>query len=563
MSVPGRNVLTVNLEDFYHSGALKGAVQPKHWDRLESRIDRALDATLGLLESRGVHATFFVFGMTAETRPDLVARIADAGHEIASRGYKPREMSGLDADAFRASLVRTHDALLAAGAPEVLGFRASPWLARDERWVLDVLADEGYRFDASVRPIGRDYAKAARRIAHVHTSPSGRTIRVYPVSTMGVLGMRVPFSGGTWLRVLPASVVLGAMHRWSQRRTAPLVVYAMAWELDPERPEIRAVGAYDRARLYRNAPRTREILEQILGELPFGSIAEHMGRPSECRRQGRRVAPHAITTTSALHEDAPTRPVDDGTPISVVVPLYNEEATLAYLERTLRQLRDRWAGQLDARFVLVDDGSRDSTWEGLTQRFGALDWCKLVRHERNRGVSAAIMTGIDAAETEICASIDGDCSYDPTILPGMVEALGDADMVTASPYHPEGSVHNVPDWRLFLSRNLSRLYSLVLRRRFFTYTSCCRVYRRSRVLAVPLTHDDFVGIAELLVRTVARGGRVIEMPATLESRILGASKMKTARTVGRHAAFVRGLVAERLFGGSDGTPVAGSLRRIP
>ena len=123
----------------------------------------------------------------------------------------------------------------------------------------------------------------------------------------------------------------------------------------------------------------------------------------------------------------------------------------------------------------------------------------------------------------------------------MLPLVDKADLVTASPYHPLGLVRNVPAWRLFLSKSLSRLYSAVLRERIFTYTSCCRVYRRSRMRRSELRNGGFLGTAEMLIRLKAMGGRIVEVPATLESRLLGESKMKIVRTIGGHLGLLAGL----------------------
>jgi hypothetical protein len=88
---------------------------------------------------------------------------------------------------------------------------------------------------------------------------------------------------------------------------------------------------------------------------------------------------------------------------------------------------------------------------------------------------------------------------------------------------------------------LSRLYSAVLADRVHTFTSCCRVYRKSAMLDLDLVHGGFLGVAEMLIETKRRGRRVIEVPATLESRLLGESKMKIVRTIGGHLGLLRRL----------------------
>lgn len=108
------------------------------------------------------------------------------------------------------------------------------------------------------------------------------------------------------------------------------------------------------------------------------------------------------------------------------------------------------------------------------------------------------------------------------------------DMVTASPYHRNGEVRNVPGWRLFLSKSLSLMYQRVLHQNLATYTSCFRVYRRGKVVDLPVEEGGFLGIAEILGVLDLQGGTIVECPAVLEVRLLGRSKMKTFRTIIGH-----------------------------
>ena len=91
-------------------------------------------------------------------------------------------------------------------------------------------------------------------------------------------------------------------------------------------------------------------------------------------------------------------------------------------------------------------------------------------------------------------------------------------------------VRNVRSWRLVLSRGLSLLYRLVLRRKLATYTSCFRVYRRESVVRLPVREGGFLGVAEMLALLDLNGGVIVECPAVLEARLLGQSKMRTLRT---------------------------------
>ncbi len=232
--------------------------------------------------------------------------------------------------------------------------------------------------------------------------------------------------------------------------------------------------------------------------------------------------------------------------LAVVVPCYNEADSLANLAGGLARLRVAVAEEYELEIVLVDDGSHDDTWGLLHERFAGDSTIRLVQHEQNRGIAAAIATGIHAATAETVASLDADCTYEPTQLTALLSLLSDGvDVVVASPYHPAGRVVGVPPWRLALSRFASRLYGLVMRNQLHTYTSCVRVYRRSSVADLRLSHGGFVGIVELLWQVDRRGGRIVECPAVLTVRSTGQSKMRVVRTALAHLRFLAQCIWQR------------------
>jgi glycosyltransferase involved in cell wall biosynthesis len=232
--------------------------------------------------------------------------------------------------------------------------------------------------------------------------------------------------------------------------------------------------------------------------------------------------------------------------LTIVVPCFNEEESLPPLIDSIAEVEAVLAETCSVQWLFVDDGSSDGTWailESLPQSRGNVH---LVRHAQNRGICAAIRSGIDAAQTEIVASIDSDGSYDPRELARMIPLLSDdVALVTASPYHPAGEVRDVPTWRLALSRGASRLYRAVLGSKLHTFTSCFRVYRKSRVTSLPLCEDRFLGTAELIAELLRRGEIVVEHPARLKSREFGRSKLKTMQTIAGHLRLLTRLMFAR------------------
>lgn len=232
--------------------------------------------------------------------------------------------------------------------------------------------------------------------------------------------------------------------------------------------------------------------------------------------------------------------------VTVVVPCRDEEPALPRLAAALDVLETRFGHRYHLRFVFVDDGSVDGTWSALQRLFGARANSVLIRHDRPEGVTAAIMSGVRRADTEIVCSIDADCTYDPLDLGEMIPLLDDRTaLVTASPHHPMGGVLGVPGWRLLLSRTASRLYRVVLTQKLATSTSCFRVFRRSAVAGLVLDHGGFLGMPEMLARLDLRGDRIVEYPTTLGSRREGRSKMRVGRLIGGHLRLLGRLTVER------------------
>ena len=343
------------------------------------------------------------------------------------------------------------------------------------------------------------------------------------------------------MRQLPNGLIRRALAAWGRDDAAPLVCYFHVWELDPDQPRISAVSALERLRQYRNLRVMSKRIRYYLDRYRFGTISEYLGLPPvpSTLPIARFALPSVVSATTAAAPPASPR-----IPISVVVPCYNEEATLGYTANTLRAFADSVKDDFAISYVFVDDGSRDGTWRRLNELFAFRPDCVLVRHPLNRGVAAATLTGICNSRTEVVCAIDCDATYDPRQLRHMVPMLTpDVDLVTASPYHPQGHVVNhLPAWRLVLSRGLSIIYRLFHEHTLYTYTSCFRVYRRSAVVDIGLRNQGFVGITEILSRLDKKGGRIVEYPAIMEVRLLGNSKMKILKTIWGHLVLMSQLI---------------------
>ena len=556
----GPHILTVALEDYYHN--FNRLIERSHWHRFEKRVEHSTLRALDLLDEYGVRATFFALGWVAETLPELIGEVVRRGHEVASKGYSQRSVRDISREEFRDDLAQAREALERASGRRVVGYRAPGWLKPADLWALDILAEDGYEYDSSIKPLFRSYhAEPWRRFAHQNRIGE-RTLWEFPISSIRAAGLSLPIGAGNYFRQLPRPLIRRAVEHWHRTNDAPFTMYFHTWELDPGQPHITAAPLLNRIRLYRNLEEVSSILAGYFERYRFTGIADYLGLgaaeplPAAVPAPPRRLAIAVETETRAApRADAAARGAASGerpatpTKVTLVLPCYNEERTLPYLANTLRSVEASLADAYTFDLLFVDDCSVDGTWDALHRIFGSWPNCTFVRHDRNRGVAAGILTGLRSARTEIAASIDCDCTYDPHELGRMIPLLTDGvDLVTGSPYHQLGGVRNVPRWRLALSKSASALYRVVLRQKLHTYTSCFRVYRRSAALAVQVESGGFLGVAEMIGKLDLAGATIVEYPTTLNVRVLGRSKMKVVRTVIGHVGLLARLAALRATG---------------
>ena len=154
--------------------------------------------------------------------------------------------------------------------------------------------------------------------------------------------------------------------------------------------------------------------------------------------------------------------------ISIVVPCFNEEDNIEKLDAELFPVAESLIGSklpggdtvASVEVVFVDDGSRDNTYHALKTAFASRSSQKLPikfeKHEVNRGLGAAIRTGLQASTGDIVLTTDSDGTYKFATIPALLACFQhNVDVVTASPYHPDGEVVGVPGYRIFLSKGSS------------------------------------------------------------------------------------------------------------
>lgn len=269
------NVITIDVEDYYHVSAFESVVSVSDWPRHESRVERNTRLLLDILDEAHTFATFFVLGWIAERHPDLVKEIARRGHEIASHGYMHQRVYTQTPEKFREETRLSKKILEDVTGKPVSGYRAASYsITLKSLWALDILIEEGFLYDSSIFPVVHDRygIPNAKRFSHVIQCSAG-TLLEHPLSTLRFGKVNVPFGGGGYLRLFPYSLTKWAIKRLNRLEKQPAIVYLHPWEVDPEQPRIKG-GLLSKFRHYVNLGKTEQTLKNLLSDFQFVPMRE-------------------------------------------------------------------------------------------------------------------------------------------------------------------------------------------------------------------------------------------------------------------------------------------------
>jgi polysaccharide deacetylase family protein (PEP-CTERM system associated) len=265
------NALTIDVEDYFQVSAFAPYIARSDWERRECRVERNVDRILELLDDRDTAATFFTLGWIAERYPQMVRRIADEGHEVASHGYGHERASDLNRGEFRADIVRAKGVLEDLTGHEVTGYRAPSFsIGPGNLWALDTLARAGHRYSSSIYPIRHDHYGMPDAPRFAHRAADG--LIEIPITTLRLFNRNLPSSGGGYFRLLPYSLSRWMLRQVNRVDGETAVFYFHPWEIDAGQPRIDGIDRKTRFRHYLNIHRMERRLQSLLHDFKWGRM---------------------------------------------------------------------------------------------------------------------------------------------------------------------------------------------------------------------------------------------------------------------------------------------------
>jgi len=256
------NAMTVDVEDYFQVSAFEERVDRNAWGSMPSRVVRNVERILEMFDAEGVKATFFVLGWICDRYPQLVQRIADEGHEIASHGWQHVKVHHQDRLDFRNDVERSKKQLEETTGKAVCGYRAASFsIGEDTPWAHDELAAAGYEYSSSVYPIKHDHYGVPDASRRPFTSGS---ILEIPLSTISALGRNWPCAGGGYFRLMPLKYSMWCVRKLNNEEGTPVVFYFHPWEIDQDQPRMTGLPVKTRFRHYVNLKKFESRLQLML-----------------------------------------------------------------------------------------------------------------------------------------------------------------------------------------------------------------------------------------------------------------------------------------------------------
>lgn len=265
------NILTFDVEEWFHLLDHEVTRTEAQWANFESRIHRNMDRIHAALDARNQRATFFCVGWIARKYPEVIRQIHQLGHEVASHSDLHQLAFRQDRASFTADLERSIGELESLTGAKVRAYRAPGFSLKPEnKWVFSVLAEHGIEVDCSVFPAPRahggfpDFGTAEP----CWVRSDGVTLKEFPINLGSFLGKRVIFSGGGYFRLLPYPVL-----RRLFNRSPYVMTYFHPRDFDDSQPLVPGLGKRRRFKSYYGLSHTLPKLERLLVDQRFVDLA--------------------------------------------------------------------------------------------------------------------------------------------------------------------------------------------------------------------------------------------------------------------------------------------------
>ncbi|BCO19942.1 DUF3473 domain-containing protein [Alteromonas sp. McT4-15] len=265
------NAMTVDVEDYFQVSAFEDVINKESWDSQQLRVGQNTHRLLDLFAENNVKSTFFTLGWVAKRCPDVIKRIVDEGHELASHGLEHQRATTMSQSQFKEDVYASKSILEDVGGTAIKGYRAPSFSVNDSNtWVYDVLVEQGFVYSSSTYPIEHDLYGVPQWPRFKYERKEG--ITEIPIPTIRKKGTNVGIGGGGFYRLYPYWLSKKRIMAFMEAESAPYSFYFHPWEIDPDQPYIKEANWRSKFRHYINLSRMESKIEKLLKDFNWGSM---------------------------------------------------------------------------------------------------------------------------------------------------------------------------------------------------------------------------------------------------------------------------------------------------
>ena len=266
------NILTFDLEDWFHLLEHEDTKSPEQWNHFPSRLEYNTEVILNLLQDHNAHATFFVLGWIAEKFPQIVKKIQSCGHHLACHGYSHQLIHQQSQKQFKEDIHKAIGIIENIATQKITCYRAPGFsLTEKTPWAFNILADEGILIDSSIVTASRAHGghKSIPILKPSKICFDSREIHEFPILPTRFLNTSLIYSGGGYFRLLPLALILSLFKSTNYNMT-----YFHPRDFDPEQPLLPNLGPLRYFKSYYGLKSSKSKLEHLLEHLPFCTLNE-------------------------------------------------------------------------------------------------------------------------------------------------------------------------------------------------------------------------------------------------------------------------------------------------
>lgn len=265
------NILTFDIEEWFHILANDSTKTEKQWNNYEIRIHKNMERIFHILEQHNQKATFFCLGWIAEKYPEVINEINKRGYEIGSHTNTHQLVFEQDKFAFKNDVEKSIKTLEDCTGKKVRIFRAPGFsITENNTWAFEILTELGIEIDCSIFPAHRahggfpTYGKAQVSIININ----GFKIKEFPISTYPFLSKHLIFSGGGYFRLAPYPIIKNLT-----KKSDYLMSYLHPRDFDFNQPMIKELPLFRKFKSYVGLKGAENKLNKWLTDFEFIDIA--------------------------------------------------------------------------------------------------------------------------------------------------------------------------------------------------------------------------------------------------------------------------------------------------